>query len=329
MGVRCPLATQNNKAVDQLNYCERIRLMALNHSQRIVDSHIHWFDTKNPYKNPHAQSYLPDNYRADAEGYNVVGVVHIEAHWDPKDRVGETRWVRSLADSGKENGLLKGIVGEADLSADNLDQLLEGHAQDHSARSIRHIVNYLDGSHSNWWAAQGYQAKPGWVVDQDYLENPKFVANFPRLAHYGLGFDYMGFSNHMKPMAELALRNPGITIYVEHTGMPYDHTPEGVALWREGMRALAGAPNVTCKISGLGNTVPKWTEASIRPYVLEAIDIFGVDRCMFASNFPTDKAFSTMRAIWEAFFSMTKEFTPEERDKLFAANAIRHYRLTI
>jgi predicted TIM-barrel fold metal-dependent hydrolase len=36
-----------------------------------------------------------------------------------------------------------------------------------------------------------------------------------------------------------------------------------------------------------------------------------------------------MRAVWEAFFSIAKSFTAEERDKLFAANAIRHYRLAI
>jgi predicted TIM-barrel fold metal-dependent hydrolase len=50
---------------------------------------------------------------------------------------------------------------------------------------------------------------------------------------------------------------------------------------------------------------------------------------MFASNFPTDGAFSTIRAVWEAFFSLAKAFTVEERDKLSAANAIRHYRLAI
>lgn len=297
--------------------------------QRIVDAHIHLIDTTNPYKSPHAHDYLPPNYRADSNGYNIVGVVHIEAHWDPKDRVGETRWLRGLADAGKEYGLLKAIVGEADISADDLDRLLEGHTRDPLARSIRHIVNYLDGPDADWWASQGYKAKPGWIAGQDYLANPKFVANFPRLARYGLGFDYMGFPNHMKPMAKLARDNPGITVYVEHTGMPYDHSPEGVAFWREGMRALAEAPNVVCKISGLGNTVPQWTEASIRPYVLDAIEIFGIDRCMFASNFPTDNAFSSMKAIWEAFFSITSGFSADERDKLFARNAIRYYRLAV
>jgi predicted TIM-barrel fold metal-dependent hydrolase len=284
--------------------------MAEGNSQRIVDAHIHWFRTDNPYKHDHGRNYLPENYLADAAGYNVVGIVHIEAHWDPKDRVGETRWVRSLADKGTDHGLLKGIVGEADISSDDVERELEGHAADRSARSIRHVVNYLPGSHANWWADQGYKAKPGWVRSQDYFDNPKLIANFHKLARYGLGFDYMAFPNHMKPMAKLANANPGVTVYVEHTGMPYDHTPEGLAVWREGMRSLAAAPNVVCTLSGLGNTVPKWTEESIRPYVLEAIDIFGIDRCMFASNFPTDGAFSTMRAVWKAFFSIAKIFTP-------------------
>lgn len=303
--------------------------MAQSIPQRIVDPHIHWFRKSNPYEDMRDFGYLPDDYLEDAVGYNVVGVVHIEAHWNPKDRVGETRWLRSLVNDGSDHGLLRGIVGEADLSSDDPEKELEGHAADRSARSIRHIVNYLPGPHGEWWASQGYKAKPGWVRNRDYFENPKFSVNFAKLARYGLGFDYMGFPNHMKPMAQLANKNPGVTVYVEHTGMPYDHTPEGVAVWRAGMRALAAAPNVVCKLSGLGNTVPKWTEESIRPYILEAIDIFGVERCMFASNFPTDRGFSTMRAVWEAFFSVTKSFTAEERDKLFAANAIRHYRLAI
>jgi predicted TIM-barrel fold metal-dependent hydrolase len=303
--------------------------MGQGNPQRIVDPHIHWFEKDNPYKDGHDRDYLPDDYREDATGYNIIGVVHIEAHWNPRDRVGETHWVRSLADNGSDHGLLKGLVGEADLSSDSVEQELEGHVADRSARSIRHIVNYLSGPHANWWVAQGYKFKPEWVVNQDYFENAKFLTNFPKLARYGLGFDYMGFPNHLKPMAKLARENPGVTVYLEHTGMPYDHTPEGVGVWREGMRALAAAPNAVCKISGLANTVPKWTEESIRPYVLEAIEVFGIDRCMFASNFPTDGAFSTMRALWDAFFSIANGFTADEHDKLFAANAIRHYRLAI
>jgi len=300
---------------------------------RIVDAHIHWWDLDNNYypwlsdqkveegglssASALAKSYLPEHYWKDAEGYNIVGLVHVQANWDPKDPVGETRWLQQLADSASTRGMPQGIVGFADLAADNLDALLDGHARFRGARAIRHMMNHIPGNPALCWA------------DQDYIENPKWVANFPRLARFGLGFDLMCFSNQMEAMARLAQENLGIPVYLEHTGMPYDHTPEGIAFWRQGMRALAAAPNVVCKISGLGNTIANWTEDLIRPYVLDAIEIFGVDRCMFASNFPTDSQFSSMRAIWDAFSSIIGGFSDVERDKLFAANAIRYYRLAV
>jgi predicted TIM-barrel fold metal-dependent hydrolase len=55
------------------------------------------------------------------------------------------------------------------------------------------------------------------------------------------------------------------------------------------MRALARQPNVSAKISGIGMLDHKWTIESIWPYAPENIDVFGPDRCMFASNFPDDR----------------------------------------
>jgi predicted TIM-barrel fold metal-dependent hydrolase len=301
--------------------------------QRIVDAHVHWWDLETNYypwlsnNKPDegglssaralAKTYLPEHYLEDAKGFGIVGAVHVQANWEPADPVGETRWLQQLADSGVANGMPQGIVAFADLSDPHLDALLEAHAQFRGTRSIRHMLNYIPDNPALCWA------------DQDYLDNSTWVANFPRLSRYGLGFDLMCFSNQMQRMAVLARDNPGIPIYLEHAGMPHDHSVEGVAKWREGMRALAQAPNVVCKISGLGNTIPNWTEAMLRPYVLDSIEIFGSDRCMFASNFPTDSQFSSMKAIWDAFFSITSGFGDQERDALFAGNAMRHYRLQI
>lgn len=78
---------------------------------------------------------------------------------------------------------------------------------------------------------------------------------------------------------------------VNHAGMAVDIDPPGRALWREGMRALAASPQVSVKISGVGFVHCRWTAELIRDYVLETIDIFGADRAMFASDFPTDKLF--------------------------------------
>ena len=93
------------------------------------------------------------------------------------------------------------------------------------------------------------------------------------------------------------------------------------------MRALAQAPNVACKISGLGMGDWTWTVESIRPYVEEAIAAFGVERCMFASNFPVDKLFGSYDKVMESFKSITLGYSPDERIALFHDNAARFYRI--
>jgi predicted TIM-barrel fold metal-dependent hydrolase len=70
-----------------------------------------------------------------------------------------------------------------------------------------------------------------------------------------------------------------------------------------------------------------WTVESIRPLVLEAIDAFGVQRAMFASNFPVDKLFADFPTLWRAFAAIVADFSDAEQAALFRGNAERVYRL--
>ena len=70
-----------------------------------------------------------------------------------------------------------------------------------------------------------------------------------------------------------------------------------------------------------------WSEATIRPFVLGVIEHFGVDRVMFASNFPVDKLYSSFDALFGAFENIVASFSEGEKDKLFHDNALRTYRL--
>lgn len=305
--------------------------MAAKSKQRIVDAHIHWWDLENNYYpwlmdqkqeegglsglEALAKTYLYEQYMADADGYDIEGFVHIQAEWDPSDPVGETRWLQSLVDDDKIDGKPLAIVGFANFAAANIEEVLEGHAGHANARGIRHMLNYLPDNPTLCWA------------DQDYMANADWMKNFPLLKKYGLDFDPMCFSNHLPGLAKLAGENPETQVILEHTGMPYDHTSDGRQYWADGMRALAARDNTAAKISGLGNTIENWTEDLIRPYVLETIEIFGTDRVAFASNFPTDSQFSSLSAIWDAFLSITKDFSQDERDAMFAGNARRLYGL--
>jgi predicted TIM-barrel fold metal-dependent hydrolase len=90
---------------------------------------------------------------------------------------------------------------------------------------------------------------------------------------------------------------------------------------------MAQRKNMVVKLSGFGMVDPQWTVESIRPFVLEIIDVFGTERSMFASNFPVDRIMSDYRRLWRAYFEITQDFSLHERTVLFRANAIRFYRL--
>ena len=98
-------------------------------------------------------------------------------------------------------------------------------------------------------------------------------------------------------------------------------------MWKSGMAALAGlGDNVVCKLSGLAMPLGSMSVDAFAPWLEFAIETFGVDRCMFASNFPVDGMHGTFDELYSTFVAVTAGFDDESRDKLFAANAERVYR---
>ena len=93
------------------------------------------------------------------------------------------------------------------------------------------------------------------------------------------------------------------------------------------MSTLAGAPNVVCKISGLGMCDNDWTVDSIRPWVLACIEIFGVERSFFGSNWPVDRLYSSYGDVVDAYATIISDFTEAEQTALFSANAERVFRI--
>ncbi|MFZ0604955.1 MAG: amidohydrolase family protein [Roseiarcus sp.] len=261
---------------------------------------------------PIAKSYLLDDYLADTAKQKVVKSVHVDAGFDPSQPVEETRWLQSIAD---QRGFPHGIVARAELHRPDVETTLASHCRFPNVRGIRHIVNW----HVD--PARTYVTKP------DFLTDPAWLRGFAQLKRYNLSFDLQLYPSQMADAAALAAAHGDTTIILNHAGMPVDRDPEALSLWRAGMRALGAQPNVWVKISGLGMVDWRWTEQSIRPFVLETIEIFGPDRCMFASNFPVDKLYSSFDALYDAFKSIVSDFSVGERRKLFSDTALAVYRI--
>jgi predicted TIM-barrel fold metal-dependent hydrolase len=295
---------------------------------QVVDPHIHLWDLKthhypwlaNPGKSfvgdarELKHDYLIGDLLRDAAPVQVLKLVHVDANHDPDDPVEETRWLQHVADN-EGHGLPNAIVAGADLSADNVQEVLEGHAAFANTRGIRQILNVHE--------------KPLYdYVGRHYMREPTWRKNFALLKRYSLSFDLQLYPSQMKEAAELAQEHADTQFIVNHAGMFVDRSSvEGFRAWREGLRVLAACPNVAVKISGLAMFDHQWSVESFRPYVLETIDAFGCERAMFASNFPVDRLFAAYEGLWNAYASIVKDLRDTEKEALFKSNAERIYRI--
>ena len=104
-------------------------------------------------------------------------------------------------------------------------------------------------------------------------------------------------------------------------------TAEAMAGWRRALGKVAALQHVTLKVSGIGLPGRAWTAQLNRPVVEGAVEAFGVDRVMFASNFPVDSLTATYAEVYGGFLDLTAGWSPEEQSAVFARTAVRTYRL--
>ena len=199
-----------------------------------------------------------------------------------------------IAEVRKPDGFPTVAIAQAWLHHDDCAAVLEAQVRHRFVRGIRH------------------KPKPG------MMDDGKWRQGYARLAPLGLHFELQAPWSQFEDAARLAADFPETTLVLNHTGLPY---VEQLAGWRSAMAVLAAYPNVAVKISGLGNVEHK------REVVLAAIELFGTERSMFASNFPVDGLRHTFSEIFSEFEHITRGFSDAERRALFHDNAVRIYRM--
>ena len=296
---------------------------------QVVDPHIHLWDLKTHHypwlANPGVSfvgdarelkhDYLLADLLREAGEIEILKVVHVEANHDPADPVEETRWLQGLANEAGSRGMPNGIVAGVDLSAPDATQVLEGHAAFANTRGIRQILNVHENKLFDY-------------IGRHLMRDSVWRENFALLRRYDMSFDMQIYPSQMDEAVALAQAHADTQFIINHAGMFVDRSSvAGYRAWRDGMRKLAGCPNVAVKLSGFAMFDHQWTVESLRPYVLETIDAFGVERAMFASNFPVDRLFGSYEDLWRAYASIVADASVAEKDALFRRNAERVYRI--
>jgi predicted TIM-barrel fold metal-dependent hydrolase len=292
----------------------------------IVDPHHHFWDPgRNNYPwlqgemhdrgwgdlRPLQKPYLVADLLADAARQGLEKSVHVQANFDPSDPVRETAWLEGVAAA---SGFPHGIVGFADFSSADVESVLERHARYPRMRGIRQVLN----RHRNPVLNR---------APQDFLVDESWQKNLGLLQRYGWSFDAQVYYQQMPALAGLARRYPDIQFVLDHAGMPAERDAAGIEGWKRGMRQLAACPNIAVKLCGYGMVDTIWTVDSIRPFVLQPIEWFGLERSMFASNFPVDRLMASYDRLWDAYRDISAGFSSAEKELLFAKNAERVYRI--
>jgi predicted TIM-barrel fold metal-dependent hydrolase len=317
----------------------------------ICDPHHHLWDRQPGRVAPR---YLLDEIVEDVgAGHNVVSTVFIECGAmfrrdgpEPLRPVGETEFVNGIA-AMSASGLYgptrvaAGIVGTADLRlgdavADVLDaQIAAGGGR---FRGIRRA-----GAWDADPAVPPHRTQPG----QGLFLRDDFRAGFKHLAPRRLTFEAWCYHRQIPDVTALARAFSDTTIILNHFGGPLGVGPyagradEVFAQWRGVIGELATCPNVVVKLGGINMEMNGfgWHERSRPPRseeLLEAtrrwyettIEKFGVDRCMFESNFPVDKASCSYTVLWNSFQRLTAKYSATEKANLFHDTAARVYRLS-
>ena len=298
---------------------------------KIVDAHHHLWDLNNTdtkyswlmvtegeaFFGDYAairKSYLLEDYIEDAKNQNIIKSVHVQAEHDDDRPVNETAWLQNLADTHSSK-LPSAIVAFADFSKNNVSEILDAHQEYKNTRGIRQILSYNEDEPKYSHATE------------DFMKNSTWVENFKYIRNRNLSFDIQIYKHQMEDAVNLANKYNDVLFILNHTGEPCYQSKEYIESGEQNMTKLAKCKNVVAKISGLGMFDPNWTIDSTRIFVEKTIEIFGIERCMFASNFPVDKIFNSFDTYWNSFKEITKNYSENDKQLLFSSNAEKYYRI--
>ncbi len=278
---------------------------------QIIDTHLHIIDRRalryGWLKNFPAldRDFLSSQYHVEARRCGIGGALHMEVDVDEADIVAETAYIRRLA--GEAGSLIRGVISACRPERADFPAFLETQLADPFVRGFRRVLH---------------------VAPDDMSEGAQFRANIARLKNSDRPFDLCVLPGQIAKVAALADLCPNVQFILDHCGAPavkdrVEHP------WREDIAEIAKRPNVAVKISGVLAYADSatWALADIRPYIEHSLECFGWNRAVWGSDWPVCTLSGELSAWVAASFALTAGCSREEREKLFAANARRIWRL--
>ncbi|MEY2524334.1 MAG: hypothetical protein QOJ66_2899 [Ilumatobacteraceae bacterium] len=258
------------------------------------------------------RDYLIEEYAADCRPCDVVQSVYIQINVARGD---EIREVEAAAAEGARCALVQGIVAFADLCAPDVGSVLDAQLEVGPVRGVRQQLHW----HTD--PAKSFASRPDLILDS------AFQRGLLEVSQRDLLFELQLFAHQFDDALTVVDRFPDTTFVLLHAGMSYDRTPEGVTTWAAGLARVAERDNVLVKLSGLGTFAHECSSATWQPIIARTIETFGPSRCMFGSNFPIEKMWTSYDQLVDVFVSAIDDLSVDDRAAILHGTARHAYRL--
>ena len=258
------------------------------------------------------RDYPVEEWINDIVPQGVTKSVHVTAMWGPNRALDETRWLQASAD---KHGFPHGIICNADLADPGLEAALQAQKQFPNLRGVRQML---------YWDSDPVRRA---VPRPDYCNAPEFRRGFALLEKHDLSFELQVYAGQAAYAAELVKAFPNVRMILVHAGMLTERTPQAIEQWRGALTTLAAFPNLHVKLSGLGMYSSGLTLPQARQVIRDTIQIFGIERTIYGSNFPLEKLHASYADFFGIYRKVLAEYTEAEQRAVLHDNAVKFYRL--
>ena len=243
------------------------------------------------------RDYLPADLAPILDQHHITQTVLVQA----SNSIAESRWLLDLAES---HNFIGGVVGWVDLTSPEIDEI-SAHPK---FKGVRHLV----------------ESEP----NDDWLVQSSVLSGLQKLSARGLSYDLLVHTRHLKHVPLVAESCPDLKLVIDHLAKPPIARNE-IKEWSDAFKPLARYPNIHCKLSGLVTEANwnSWRADDLRPYIDCALESFGPERMMFGSDYPVCLLAASYDRVLDAFFEILKDLSDADREKIFANNAAKFYRL--
>lgn len=258
------------------------------------------------------RDYLIEEFLADIEGTGITRSVYVQANWRQNWFLDEVAWVSKVA---QRSGWPHAVTAFCDMAQEDARPDLERLAAFPLVRGVRHQMH--------WHHNPLYRFAPS----PDRVAHPLVKKNVAALSDFGFLFELQVFAGQVDAALALVDACPDTRFVLQHALMLQDTSESGVAAWAQALEELAQRPHVMCKLSGLNTFERRLDAALIDTIVRTALDAFGPDRCLYGSNFPIERIWTSYAPLFAAYRSAIDAHAGENAPLVWSGTAQRLYRL--